>query len=109
MPELKESTTAALLRGQRVNNGYTTEPYEVGWATEALFFILTMKNSVKGMIHTQFSPDGINWTDTDLKMELPPTGNVSFIRISHFGNWLRFRIEIPEDSTVKLMGTLHIK
>ena len=41
MPELKESTTAVLLRGQGVNNGYTTEPYEVGWATEALFFILT--------------------------------------------------------------------
>jgi len=109
MPKLRESTTAVLVRGERVADGYATEPYEAGWASEALVFALGMDDAAGGSLHLQISPDGMNWVDEGLAVELPAARSVSFGRIAHFGNWLRFQARLPDGAERRITLTLHLK
>jgi hypothetical protein len=109
MPKLRESTTAVLVRGERVAGGYASEPYEAGWASEAVVFVLGMDDSAGGDLHLQISPDGMNWIDEGPAIELPAARGVGFGRIAHFGNWLRFELRLPEGAERRITLTLHLK
>ncbi|HRY27059.1 MAG: hypothetical protein H6852_14815 [Geminicoccaceae bacterium] len=112
MPTLRESTTAVVIRGEHVTDGFTSEPYEAGWAIEAVLFLRLLAPPVRpgGMIRLELSADGFNWATDGEPVALPKAeGEVVFRRIGHFGNWLRLRLEMAEGSTVQLLATLHLK
>lgn len=112
MPTLRESTTAVAIRGEHVADGFTSEPYEAGWAIEALLFLrlLVQPETSVGHVWVEISADGFNWATDGEPVVLPKAeGEVAFRRIGHFGNWLRLRLEMAEGSTVQLLATLHLK
>lgn len=112
MPSLRESTTAIVIRGEHVIDGFTSEPYEAGWAMEAILFlrVLVPRAEPGGTAQVEISPDGMHWVGDGTALELPgESGEVSFQRIAHFGNWLRVRLAMPEGDTCQLLATLHLK
>ena len=95
---IRQSYTAIVERNVTFEGAFATEPYECGWATEALFFIRTIASNgrVAGTrLGVQISPDGMHWCDEGSYATLFGQ-EVVFCRVSHFGNWLRLAGELPE-------------
>ena len=89
--------TAVVERNVTWEGAFATEPYEAGWAAEALIFIRVLKGGVSQQsAAVQISPDGIHWLDEGTLIPLPeqPDGLTS-VRVMHFGNWLRLAGELP--------------
>jgi hypothetical protein len=89
--------TAVVERNVTWQGAFATEPYEAGWAGEAIVFIRVLKGEVAGnSAAVQISPDGIHWLDEGTYIDIPdrPEG-LSSARVSHFGNWLRLAGELP--------------
>jgi hypothetical protein len=89
---MRQVHTAVLERNGSFSTDFVTEPYEAGWADEAIFFV--RMEAVEGVEPrlsgtVQISPDGITWLDEGTALH-PVTGTgVTFTRVQHFGNWLR--------------------
>lgn len=84
--------TAVLERMASFSQDFTTEPYEAGWADEAIFFVRIDEIAGAGARLTgsvQVSPDGITWIDEGTSLPLIEGTGVAFTRVRHFGNWLR--------------------
>jgi len=109
MPQLRESYTAVLLRAERVADAMVTEPYEAGWANEAIAFATAVDGSTPVVFSVQISPDGMHWLDEGASLDLAGDATVAFARIGHFGNWLRLRAEVPEGESRRVTVTLHLK
>lgn len=114
MPALRESTTAVVIRGEHVGDGFTSEPYEAGWAIEAILFLRVLQEAelavAEARAFVEISPDGMHWAAAGEPLALPSSqGDVRFTRIGHFGNWLRVRLEMPGGASCQLLGTLHLK
>jgi len=71
---------------------FETEPYEAGWALEALAFVYVRETagpSAQLELRPQISVDGVRWID--FPTGFPPikkAGGYS-LALSNFGNWLR--------------------
>lgn len=109
MPTVRESTTAVVVRGETISDGFVSEPYEAGWAIEAVIFVLGMDDARGGTLETQISPDGLNWIADGGEIEIPGNGQVGFARVGHFGNWLRVLAKIPGGGTRRVHVTMHLK
>ena len=77
--------------------GFFTEPFEAGWATEALFFIRL--HSIEGKddptirAKVQISADGIEWIDRGIEFpKISEVGNY-YIDVDRFGGFLRLALE----------------
>jgi hypothetical protein len=110
---LARSHTATIARNELWSGEATTEPYEAGWAHEAIFFVraLDAGGPLAGAAATvQISPDGIHWVDEGTSFDLPDrSGSVTFGRVSRFGGWLRLRSRVPEGSTLRVVAALTLK
>jgi hypothetical protein len=88
---VSESYTAVVEKAQNVTGPFATEPYETGWAHEALIFLKTTRAAVGAGVagRIQVSPDGIDWIDEG--SSLPPLAGegMTFAKVAHFGSWLR--------------------
>jgi Domain of unknown function (DUF6385) len=115
---LRKSYTAVIERGHHLRGDFVTEPYEAGWASEALFFVRLLDEpnapgssrdaggvnasgssrdaggppgpsaGVTLNARVQLSPDGMHWVDEG--STLPQlSGGTAFVRVREFGNWLR--------------------
>ena len=109
---IAESFTAVVERAQNQLGPFATEPYEGGWAHEALIFLKALRapegSRVTGRV--QISPDGVDWIDEGATF--PPLTQVglSFVRVRHFGNWLRVIGEVDgPDTGVDLVVYLSLK
>ena len=109
MPKLNESTTAIIVRSERVGDGFASEPYEAGWAKEAVVFLTGHDSGPEGSVVVQISPDGMAWADEGSTLPFPPEGQVAFARLVQFGNWLRLRVTLPHGTERRLMATLNLK
>jgi hypothetical protein len=63
---MRQSHTSIIERNITWEDAFETEPYEVAWASEAIFFVRTL--SVLGVVgdvdaRVQISPDGMRWCD----------------------------------------------
>lgn len=108
---IRQSYTAVVERNVLWEGDFTTEPYECGWATEAIFFVrrLESQRTVTGTrLHVQISPDGMRWCDEGTVMRLTDS-EVDFCKVSRFGNWLRLRGELPHGASVRVIATLSLK
>jgi hypothetical protein len=87
---MRRSYTAVVERGEPLSGDFVTEPYEAGWATEAVVFVrlIDARTDVALSARIQISPDGLHWIDEGTA--LPPlVGGMAFARVREFGNWLR--------------------
>jgi hypothetical protein len=100
---MRRSYTAVVARNEPLSGDWATEPYEAGWATEALFFVRLLVDGapptapppeVDLQARVQLSPDGLLWLDEGAT--LPPLeGGAAFVRVREFGNWLRLAGRLP--------------
>lgn len=113
MPELVESNTFVLVRGEEWSGEATSEPLEAGWAREAVVFLRPLKlkgDAAAAEINVQLSPDGIRWADEGTTIPLGgEVDRVTFARIGHFGNWLRLRASFPDGAGAQMLATVHLK
>lgn len=109
---MKLSTSAIVARNSEWSGLNHSEPYEAGWAAEAIVFVRALKAPLgrPGRAHVEISADGMTWVRDGTTFDLPAEKDaVTFARIAHFGTWLRIAAEIPDDGTQTLLVTLHLK
>jgi len=109
---LRESVTYVLAREESWKGEAATEPVEAGWATEAVFFLRGM-DTAKGElpeVRAQISPDGMRWVDEGTKAPMPRSkDDIGFLRVRHFGNWLRLKADLPAGAQCSLLVAVHLK
>ena len=71
---IRHSLSAVVARNEPWSGKIATEPYEAGWAEEAVFFVRALSaskvpSSVKARV--QISPDGMNWVDEGTRFAMP--------------------------------------
>lgn len=85
---------------------FQTEPYEAGWASEVIFFIMVEEMKGKDVSLTarvQLSHDGVNWCDEGTVSDPVVREGLHFIRVRHFGNYLRLACTVGgEEPALKL-------
>ena len=101
---MRQSHTAVVERNQLWEGDFITEPYEVGWSHEAIFFVRILRAEERPEVKAkvQISPDGIYWCDANhasVKSKYRDSGNEiyvstskdepAFAQVSHYGGWLR--------------------
>lgn len=110
---LQRSHTATIARNEHWAGAVVTEPYEAGWAHEAIFFVRAL--DAQGDLHSavaqvQISPDGIHWIDEGTGFALPlAAGELSFGRVTQFGAYLRLRAWLPEGAALRVIAALALK
>ena len=60
---LRESQTAVVARNETWSGAVATEPYEAGWASEAVIFVRALEDAegAPGEARVEISPDGMRW------------------------------------------------
>jgi hypothetical protein len=109
---LPENLTAVVARNETWTGTSATEPYEAGWAREAIVFVRALKQP-KGLLskaRIEISADGMHWCHEGSEFDLPAAKDaVTFQRLRHFGNFLRICATLPEGSEITVLVTLHLK
>ena len=108
---LRESYTAVVAQGETWRGTAATEPYEVGWAGEAMFFVRLLDGDSRGAVgRVQVSADGMHWADEGTTVPLPaPEQGVAFCRVRHFGQYLRLAATLPDGAECAVLVSLSIK
>ena len=106
---MRNFQTVVLERMNWLAGPFQTEPYECGWASEAIFAIRV--HEIQGTMvlrsNVQLSVDGIQWMDDDLAFPTIDRVGSSFLRVKHFGGWLRLDGAITgQDARARL--TIHL-
>ena len=71
---MRQSATSTVELNTEWRGKFTAEPFEVAWASEAIYFIRTLKSEgLTGGINArvQISPDGTHWCDEGTLVPLP--------------------------------------
>lgn len=109
---LNENITAILARNETWTGTAATEPYEAGWAREAIIFVRALKTP-KGPAPTavvEISPDGMHWLPEGTTLQMPTARDgLAAARLGLFGNWLRLRAEFEDGASCTVLVTLHLK
>ena len=108
-----ESRLTIVSRNERWEGKCATEPFECGWAREAVIFVRASaahRMPESPFAHVQISPDGMWWVEEGTTLSLPRRmGELVFARVSHFGGWLRLAAELPEGASLTVLVSLHLK
>ena len=110
---MRQFYTAHLEIKKDFTTDFQTEPYECGWASEVIFFVRVEDVSGRNprlKVKAQISADGITWADEGT--EFPPLSEhgLHFIRLNHFGGWLRLACMISgEDARFRLLVNVALK
>ena len=108
---IRQNYTAVVERNTTFSGAFASEPYECGWAGEAIFFIrkLEASGAVAGtVVRVQISPDGMHWCDEGTTLRLTDAP-VDFVRVKHFGNWLRIAGTLTEGASLRAIIALALK
>jgi hypothetical protein len=109
---LRESQTAVVARNERWEGAVATEPYEAGWALEAVIFVRALEDATgaPGNARVEFSADGMRWMAEGTTLPLPRRRDETTVaRVRHFGNWLRIAAELAPGASVKVIVTMQLK
>ena len=107
---MRQIHTAVLERFGSFSADFATEPYEAGWAEEAIFFVRIdavdgTEPSMSGQV--QISPDGITWIDEGTSLPLTRQPGLVVARARHFGNWLRLACRVAGRQAT-FRGTIYL-
>jgi hypothetical protein len=95
---MREFNSAPLEVRKTVTGDFQTQPYECGWASEAIFFITIEKisgDNPRLTANVQLSNDGVlNWADEGSRFEPMLETGFCFLRVKHFGGWLRLNCNV---------------
>jgi hypothetical protein len=108
---VRQNVTVIVERDRPARGEFATEPYECGWAAEAVFFIRKLHAGdqlVGQQLRVQISPDGIRWCDEGTRLTLTEA-EVDFVRATHFGNWLRLAGGLPVEADSRVLVALSLK
>jgi hypothetical protein len=108
---IRQSYTAIVERNRTFTGSFSTEPYECGWSSEAIFYVrkLGTEGAVAGTpVRVQISPDGMHWCDEGTTFTLTEA-SVDFCKVSHYGNWLRLTGELPAGASITVLVALCLK
>ncbi|HEX6977769.1 MAG TPA: hypothetical protein VF342_00585 [Alphaproteobacteria bacterium] len=109
---IRESQVAVVARNETWRGRSATEPYEAGWAGEAVIFVRALKQP-KGPLpeaRVEISPDGIRWVPEGTSFPLPAEADgITFARVRHFGNWLRIAADLSDGAEIVVLVTIHLK
>lgn len=111
---MRQSLTVVVERNARLSGSFRTEPYEAAWATEARWFVRTLRRGTpetRVRVVTQISPDGLHWCDLDHERDLG-TESLASWPSERFGGWLRLRgrvVDGNQDGDATLMISLALK
>lgn len=107
-----ESVTAVVARNESWSGQVATEPFEAGWAREAVIFVRALKQPV-GAAPTawvEISPDGMHWVREGSSLRMPSTPDgLAVARLAGFGNWLRLSTRFDEGAECTVLVTIHLK
>lgn len=108
---MRESHTAIIERNIEWDGAIETEPYEVSWAGEAIFFVrlLEAEGSQPIQLNVQISPDGIRWCDEGSALELNFSNDLTYVRVRHFGGWLRLKGHMVSGQRARAIVYLSLK
>ena len=112
---MQESHTAVIERNVTWQGEFATEPYEVAWAREAIFFVRVLAKANAPDIlaaQVQISPDGMHWCKEGEILYIPTNdddGDLDFCRVEQFGGWLRLAGEVPVGASVTVIVYLVLK
>ena len=110
MVTMRQFMTTTVEQRKDFTSGFATHPMESAWATEAIFFLTVEEVTGESPVlkaKVQISADGVNWLDEGNVFGAIHEKGHYFIRVSHFGGWLRLwgDVEGP-DSCFNL--TIHL-
>ena len=108
---IRRSYTAVVERNKSFQGNAATEPYECGWASEAILFVrkLRFEGPVAGAtLRVEISPDGMRWCDEGTRLILSDA-EVDHCKVHHFGNWLRLAGELPEGASMQVIVYVALK
>lgn len=99
---MKQFYTVVLDRMTTFSGRLDSEPYEAGWADEAIVFVRVhdLKEGSKVSFNVQISPDGINWIDEGTPSKELSAAGVQFLRVREFGGWLRLCVNCSGECKV---------
>ena len=109
---LAENITAIVARNERWTDSAASEPYEAGWAREAVIFVRALKEPTgpQPMVRVEISPDGMRWLAEGTEAAMPAVRDgLTALRVRHFGNWLRIAADFPAGSDSTVLVTVHVK
>ncbi len=109
---LPENITAIVARNETWSGKAASEPYEAGWAREAVIFVRALKEP-KGAqpdCRVEISPDGMRWVPEGTSAPMPAgKDEVVALRVAHFGNWLRVAADFKAGAEATVLVTIHLK
>jgi hypothetical protein len=109
---LPENITVVVGRNEHWSGRAATEPFEAGWAREAVIFVRALKQP-KGeqpIARVEISPDGMHWVAEGTETPIPTLkGEIAALRVRHFGNWLRVVADFSPDAECTVLVTVHLK
>ena len=110
---LPEAHTAIVARNEPWAGEAASEPYECGWAREAIVWwrVLAVDGPVAPIeARVQISPDGMRWVDEGalIRLEAKPEA-LGFARVAHFGNFLRLATRLPPGLVCKTIVAITLK
>lgn len=105
---MKQFYTVVLERFACFHEDFTTEPYETGWADEAMFFIRVheIDKDTKIRSFAQISVDGLVWLDEGTRFQVIDKIGDYFVKVKDFGGWLRLNNLVFGNSSCKV--TIHL-
>jgi hypothetical protein len=99
---LPRSVLAVVERARPLTGQWATEPFEAGWAHEAIGFIRLLEEPGANVdARIQISPDGIEWVDEGTRFPALEHAGLAFARVVRFGNWLRIVGTVAGEHSVK--------
>ena len=109
---LPENITAIVARNERWSGAAASEPYEAGWAREAVIFVRALKSPTgrQPKASVEISPDGLHWLPEGSEFSMPAgKDEIRVARITGFGNWLRVSARFEDGAESTVLVTLHLK
>ncbi|MBL8834037.1 MAG: hypothetical protein JNL71_16725 [Rhodospirillales bacterium] len=109
---LPENITAIVARNELWSGSAASEPYEAGWAREAVIFVRALKDpkGAQPACRVEISPDGMRWVPEGTSAPMPAARDaVAALRVKHFGNWLRVAADFEVGAESTVLMTIHLK
>lgn len=109
---LPENIAAVVARNERWTGEAATEPFEAGWAREAVVFVRALKEPVGAAPEAwiEISPDGLHWLPEGSRLRMPAAKDeIAVARLTCFGNWLRLATRFESGAECTVLVTIHLK